>query len=513
MGAAGAAAGLAACGGSSSGASKTSGTTGKVVASKQRMLKIVSGESDGPAGTIDPAFSTSDADGTRISLVYDRLAYLDNAFKPQPQLATSWSSNADGTVWTFKLRPGVKFHDGSPLTAADVVYSFQRVLDPKTGSAGASEMPGIRASDVSAPDPHTVRFDLGTADVMLPVTITNRFTFIVKKGSTKKFLRDHEIGTGPFKLTSFTPGVEPCTFAKFPGYWMTGLPYVPSVSLSAMTEESSRIAALQSGEVDVIWDMTAVDAKTLSGQPKLSVYSVHTPFIVNLAAWCDTPPFNDNRVRQAMKYCLNRGEVQELTVGQYGAIANDDPVGSFMQYGLTTKTRPRDIATAKQLLEAAGHRSGLSVDLYTSAATDGMIQLATIFKQNAAPAGIDVNVIQTDADSYWDDIWLKKPFVASSWSAEPAITALTTPYESSSQWNETHFKEPKFDALLKKAQATTDTSVQTQCLDQAQQMIINEGGALIPVFVDTIVASASDIAGFPAPVQKFYKDFREVRFT
>jgi peptide/nickel transport system substrate-binding protein len=480
---------------------------------KQSVLKIVSGESDGPSGTTDPAFSTSDADGTRISLVYDRLMYLDNSWRPQPQLATSWSSNKEGTVWEFKLRRGVKFHDGTPLTAADVVYSFQRLLDPKTGSAATSEMTGITSNDVSAPDPYTVRFDLKAADVVLPLTITNRFTFIVKNGMTKEFLRKQAIGTGPFKLASFTPGVEPTTFTKNSSYWMPGKPYVQGVSLTSITEEASRIAALESGEVHIIWDMTSADATSLGAQSGVDVYSVKTPFIVNLACWCDTPPFTDNRVRQAMKLVLDRSQVQELTVGKFGAVAYDDPVGGWMEYGLDVKGHVRDVKKAKQLLEAAGHHSGLSLELYTSDATDGMVQLATIFKQNAAPAGIDVNIIQADADSYWSDIWLKKPFVASSWSAQPAPNALATPYQSSSQWNETHWREPQFDALLKKAQSTTNVAEQTKCFHEAQQMIVDTGGALIPVYVDTVVATRKTVTGFPAPIQKFYKDFREVRFT
>ena len=214
-----------------------------------------------------------------------------------------------------------------------------------------------------------------------------------------------------------------------------------------------------------------------------------------------------------MKLVLDRSQVRELTVGKFGAVAYDDPVGAWMQYGLNVKGHVRDVKKAKQLLEAAGHGSGLSLDLYTSDATDGMVQLATIFKQNAAPAGIDVNIIQADADSYWSDVWLKKPFVASSWSAQPAPNALATPYESKSQWNETHWREPKFDALLKKAQSTTNVAEQTKYYHEAQQMIVDTGGALIPVYVDTVVATRKNVTGFPAPIQKFYKDFRETRFT
>src|SRR5579859_1408357 len=236
---------LDACAQSSQPAAKTGGT-----------LRIVSGETDGPAGTVDPAFSTSDPDATRIALVYERPVILDDGFAPQPQLATSWQSNDTGDTWTFKLRSGVKFHDGSDLTAQDVVYTYQRLLDPATGSPAAAQLSNIRSSSVQAVDSSTVRFSLSSPDVDFPSTIANRFTFIVKNGMSKDQLRTTAVGTGPFKLQQFVPNQQPDVFVKNPSYWQPGIPKVDTIQLRAISEEASRISALESGQVDIIWDMT-----------------------------------------------------------------------------------------------------------------------------------------------------------------------------------------------------------------------------------------------------------------
>jgi peptide/nickel transport system substrate-binding protein len=180
---------------------------------------------------------------------------------------------------------------------------------------------------------------------------------------------------------------------------------------------------------------------------------------------------------------------------------------------LVEQPRKQDIAQAKALLAAAGFPNGVSVDLYTSDATAGMVQLATIFQQQAAPAGINVNIKQADPSSYWDNIWLKQPFVASSWSGRAAIDALATPYLSTSQWNETHWYNSSFDALIKKAQGTVDPAARKTILEQAQKMVIDEGGALIPIFVDALSATRSNVTGWKLGVQKFYKDFRNVSFA
>ncbi len=484
--------------------------TPQLFAAPAKTVRVVSGEADGPSGTIDPAFGSQDADGARTSLVYDRLVTIDDGFTPRPQLAESWQSNDKADVWTFKIRRGVEFHNGGMLTSKDVAYTFRRLLDTQIGSPAKAQLTGIDPDGIDAVDDHTVRFRLSSAIVEFPRAIANRFTYIVPAGSTKEDLRSHGVGTGPFKQERFVPGEEPSIFVKNDRYWQRGLPLADSVELRSIPEEAARVAALERGQVDLVMDIPLTAVDRLRRNPNIKVISVRSPFLLMLACWIDTPPFDDNRVRLAMKYCVDRQKVLQLVLAGQGTIANDDPVAPWIEYGLAEPPRKPDIEKAKALLAEAGHRDGLKVELWTSKAITGMEELATVFKEMTAPAGIDVEIKEAAADDYWDKIWLKQPFIASGWSGRPADDALAVAYLSDAKWNETHWKRPEFDQLIHQARQTVSYDKRKALYQKAQRMLIEEGGALIPVYVNALSATSAKINGWSPHPQKFLKDFRHV---
>ena len=152
------------------------------------------------AQSVDPIVNSSFGDVLRITTLYEKLVDLDNSYQPIPVLAESWSSNDAGTVWTFNLRQGVKFHDGSVLTAADVAYSILRAADPETGSQGASVLEFLKNAQIEAVDDSTLRITLDAPQVELPVLISTKYTAVVPAGSTRESLQKNPIGTGPFKI-------------------------------------------------------------------------------------------------------------------------------------------------------------------------------------------------------------------------------------------------------------------------------------------------------------------------
>ena len=182
---------------------------GAAQAAGAKTLRIAAGEADGPKGTMDPALSTADPDAARISLAFERLVILDDTFTPKPQLAKSWEANAAADVWTFHLHSGIKFQDGSPFTARDVVYSYKRLLDPATASPAASSLSVLDPAGIEAVDDQTVRFKLKSVVVEFPSLIANRFTYILKEGQPADQIRTQGIGTGPFKVQHFVPGEDP----------------------------------------------------------------------------------------------------------------------------------------------------------------------------------------------------------------------------------------------------------------------------------------------------------------
>jgi peptide/nickel transport system substrate-binding protein len=478
-----------------------------------KTLRIAAGEADGPKGTMDPALSTADPDSARISLVFERLVVLDESFAPKPQLALSWEPNDKGDVWTFKLRDGVKFSDGEPFSARHVVYTYRRLLDPKTASPGASSLSAIDPAGIEAVDDHTVRFKLKSPVVEFPSLIANRFTYILREGQPADQLRTQGIGTGPFKVQHFVPGEEPSVFVRNEQYWQPGLPKVDAVELRAIPDAAARIAAIASGQVDLVWDLPRVGLDRLEKDANVKLVTVKSPFVLTLSCWTDTPPFDDVRVRQALKYVVDRDKMVQLVLGGHGQLGNDNPVAPWVRYALKDTPRQRDVAKAKQLLAEAGHGNGLDLELFTSETTPGFIEMATLFQAMASEAGVNVKLTKAPADDYWSNVWLKQPFVCSSWSGRGADDALSVAYLSDSKWNETHWKRPAFDKLIAEARQTLDADKRTQLYQDAQRLLQDDGGAIIPMFPDSIGATRANVTGWSLHPQQYSKDFSKVEFT
>jgi peptide/nickel transport system substrate-binding protein len=478
-----------------------------------RVMRIATWESGGVKETMDPAFNYQDSDASRVGLVYDRLFRVDSGFTPQPELALEWSSNDTADVWTIALRQGVKFHNGKDFTAADVVYTYKRLLDPAVGSAAAASLTAITADGIEAVDPYTVRFSLPEPVVDLPLVISTRHTFIVPDGSTSEELQLMGIGTGPFRQVEFTPGELRAVFEKNPDYWEPGLPKVDGIELISISEGAARNAALQSGEIDLAMVVDLGGLSALEGDSNVKVISARSPYVIDMCSWCDTPPFDDVKVRQAIKYCLDRDVIVQTVALGHASMANDHPVAPWVRYAWDVEPRGQDYEKAKQLLKEAGHENGLDLELYTGDASPGMVALAQVFKEMAAPAGINVEVIQSPADTYWSEVWMQKPFACGSWSGRPADEALFIAYYSKAEWNESHFYNEEFDNALLTARQTLDEAERTALYQKAQQILSEQGGTYIPLFLDSLAASRSNVEGWEPHPTNYVKDFRNIAFT
>ena len=479
-------------------------------AADAKTLRIAAREADGSAATMDPAFNTSDPDSARISLAYERLVVLDESFTPAPQLAESWSSNDTADTWTFKLKPGVKFQDGTPLSARDVIYTYRRLVDPAVGSPAAASMSVVDPDGISASDDLTVTFRLKGPVVEFPGLIANRFTYIVKDGALAEDLRTKGIGSGPFKVERFVPGEEPSVFVKSEHYWREGYPKVDVVELRSIPDTAAHMSALQSGQIDLSWDVPRIGLAALEGNADVAVQSVPSPFVMSFSMLVDTPPFDDVRVRTAMKLVVDRQQMIDIALSGRGRVGYDTPVAPWVQYGLPETDRPRDIAKAKQLLAEAGHPDGIDVELYTSEATEGFIDMATLYQAMASEAGIRVKINKTPADDYFANIWRKVPFCCSSKSGRNADEAMATFYLSDAKWNDTHWQNKEFDGYIAEARRTVDRARRTEIYQAAQRLLQEDGGAIVPMFSDAVGATRANVSGWKVHPQKFSKDFSTV---
>lgn len=478
-----------------------------------KTLRFVVSEPAGPADTADPALITTYPDYALGSMIGDLLVWIDDDYKVQPMLAESWESNDKADVWDFKIRQDVKFHTGAKLTAKDIIYTYQRVLDPDTGSPGKGEMGGLDPDVIEAVDDYTVRFSLPYPIVELPLLLNNGHVFIVQDGATTEDLRQGDFGTGPFKLEQFIPGEEPYVFVKNEDYWMEGLPKVDVIEMRFIGEPAARIAALERNQVDVIEDPPLDAVKRLEDNPETKVVSTRTGSWDSFIMMVDTPPFDNNDLRLAMKYCVDRQKMVDLVLQGYGSVANDVPVAPWIEYGIDEPPRPQDIAKAKEHLAKAGYPDGIDLTLNVSNTRPNWLTAATLFKEMCGEAGINIELVLEAADTYWSEVWMKEPFCMTGWSARPADAMLSVAYLSDAEWNETHFYRPEFDELLEEARQTVDYDARKALYQEAQRVVIEEGGSIIPYFMDALAATRPNVTDWKPAARRIIYDLRTIDLT
>jgi peptide/nickel transport system substrate-binding protein len=478
-------------------------------------VRIANVEASGELLNLDPINQPSTENSIMVGAVYNRLLDLDSNFEVHPELADSWESNEEGTEWTFHLHEGVTWHDGTPFTAADVVYTYQRLVDPQEpelGSEAASTLAFLTRDSITAPDDNTVVFTTEEPVVELPVLITSKNTFIIKDGTTHDDIVANAIGTGPFMPVDFDPSAQPHVFNKNPNYWEEGLPKADCLEFYAIQEATTRNAALLSGEVDLVQQVDYATLPTVQNNPDIQIMTTGPATSVVLAMWVDTPPFDDERVRDALKMVVDRQAMVDTALLGYGFIGDDNPVPPVSPWAWRSEVPARDVEGARALLAEAGYGpdNPLKFDLYSSEYIPGATAVAQLFVEQAAEAGVEVNLIIGAAEDHWDTVWLHESFVGSGWNARHPGEGLGIAYRSNSQFPETHWFRDDFDELLDAANTEPDPEKRTQLYQQAEQMLTEEGGAIIPVFQQIVAAMRTECTGYEPHAQLYRMDFRNV---
>ena len=442
--------------------------------------------------TLDPVGMTTTTDGTRGFQIYNPLFRISPKLTPEPELAESWETNATADDWVFKLRKGVEFHNGKALTAADVVYSMSRHMGEESTSAAKALLSEVTA--VTAEDKHTVRFKLASPNADLPIYLGDYHTQIVPESFTDF---DNAIGTGPFKVKTFVPGVR-AIFARNENYWKEGLPYLDEIESFGIPDVVARTNAFLSGDVDV---MMGLDPKTLdkiNANPDVEIVSARSGSYWLFVMRRDSPPFDNVDAALAVKYLQDRELILKNILKGYGQIGNDHPIAPTDPfYCHEIPVRPYDPDKAKFHLKKAGLDS-LEVTLHTSTSPGvGAIDAALLLQQSAAKGGVKIKVQREPSDGYWSNVWMKRPFVMSGWNARPTADLMfTTAYTSAAPWNETFWKNGAFDKLLIEARGTLDVAKRKQLFCEMQRLIHEDGGAAVPAFSDYLDGKSAKVKGF-----------------
>lgn len=402
--------------------------------------------------------------------------------QPAPDLAVSWSSNPEATVWTLKLRPGVSFHNGKPFTAADVVYTLGRINDPKLDSPARSAVKSI--AGIEASDPLTVKITLKDAFADFPLTLTDYRLVMIPEGSGEEISRTG-IGTGPFKVEKFDAQGTTVLVAN-PGYFEAP-PGVARVEVIGIPDAQARFQALLGGQVDMLPGLDRQEIALLQRSGKHQVQQIPSGNWRGIVFRADVKPYDDPRVRKALRLAVDRVAMRDLVVGADGGIIGcDTPVGPTDQYRWEGACK-QDIAGAKALLAAAGFPNGIDVELTTANIEPVWPTIAQVYQQQVAAAGIRVKITQVPNDGYWNNVWMKKDAVFTRWAERPADAALNEIYRASSPWDESHFTDPKFDALLDAARKELDFGRRKALYQQAQEYLWDNASTLVTFHVKLAV--------------------------
>jgi peptide/nickel transport system substrate-binding protein len=442
--------------------------------------------------TLDPGLADSPAPFSVNRQWGDAIVKVTADGQIEPRLAESFSANADATEWTFVIRKGVKFHDGSDMTPDDVVATFMRHSDENSKSGALGIMKGI--SSISADGQNVVmKMDTGNAD--LPYLLSDYHLLIQPKGGVDN--PSAGIGTGAYKIKSAEAGVR-YVFEKNQDDWDTTRGHYDGVEILIINDATARNSALQSGQVDMINRIDPKVAKLLSKAPGVAVTNVsgrgHYVFIMH----CDTAPFDNNDLRLALKYSINRQEMVDKILDGYGGIGNDIPINaSYPLFDETLEQRPFDLAKATEHYKASGHDGSPIELLVADGAFPGAVDAATLWQATANQAGIPLVIKKVPDDGYWSDVWNVKPFCASYWGGRPVQDQMySTAYLSTADWNDTKFKNPEFDALILQARGELDLEKRKALYSQIAHILWETGGVVVPMFNDFIDAHSDKIAGW-----------------
>jgi len=457
--------------------------------------------------TLDPHLALSVADMAFREAVYENLTQLQHDLTLRPALAESWEPNEDLTSWIFHLRKGVKFHHGKTLTAEDVVFSMDRIMDPDTGSAARSSLDYV--SDVTVVDDHTVRFDLKYPNTFLPETLSIYQAKIIPSDIDPSRLATEEFGTGPFTLEEYRRG-ERLVMNKNPEYWMDGQPYPDEVIVFYMAEEEARVEALLSGQIDVAFLVEAPSVARLEADDDVTVSSVSSASYLVLIMDVRKEPFDNPLVRQAMQAATDRQAIVDATMFGRGTIAHDSPIPpDNAHFSKAILAPPYDPERARKLLAEAGYPNGIDVTLFTSTACEGAVEMAVVEKEKAAAAGIRIDINRVPPDSYWTEVWTVEPFVAACWGARLLDESIAAAYKPDSPWNDAHYDNPEIMQLLTVARGQTDQMERAKTFAEIQRILRDDVPRIVVAFRPLFVAMRKDVVGFEAHPQ-YYPLLHEV---
>ena len=442
----------------------------------------------GPDDQLDPPLFTSTIDYTRGRAIYNSLVQHANDLTPQPELAESFEPNADASEWTFKIRKGVSFHDGSPLSADDVVYSMKRHQGEDSTSVIKSVLESV--TEWKKTGEHEVKATLSGPNADLPTLLGLFQTKIVKNGTT-----GDGNGTGPFTLESFEPGVK-SVHKRNENYWREGA-NLDAIEITAITDPVARVNAVIAGDVQMA---TVIDPKAFRQvEAADGVTLLSTPAALQLGICClknSEPGSNDDFVK-GMQYIQDRERIVKKVLKGKGSLGNDTPINASHGADFCSELPQRefDPDKAKFHFEKSGYNTA---ELFVAPVTAGIEDACLLAQANCAKIGFDLKLKKVPTDGYWGAVWMNEPLNVVTWNMRPtAQSQMAIQFGPGAAWNDTYWNNDKMGELLKSVLAVTDPAKRHAMMCEMQTLIHEGSGMVIPAFSNINDAIADNIMGMP----------------
>lgn len=408
-----------------------------------------------------------------------------------PDLADTWEASADASEWTFEITPNASFHSGRPVMAKDVVASLNHHRGEKTTSAAKALLSDV--VDITADGDHTVVVKLTGGNADFPWLMTDYHLAICPANDDGTIDWQSGDGSGPYKIDSGEFGVQ-FNLSRHDGWHREGA-YFDKVEMLTLNDPNARQTALVTGDVDAV---SLVELKTmalLQRDPRITVHNIPSAGAITMPMHCDTAPFDNVDVRNALKLAMNRDEIIEKIAFGAATKGNDfhhSPAQPYWPEDIPQ--REYDPDQAKSLLKKAG-AEGLSVNLSTADSVyAGAVDMAVLYAEQAKAAGINVKVVREPNDGYYSDVWLVKPFTLVSWGARPTPDVMyTLAYKADAAWNESRWQNERFNELLLQAKAELDDSLRAEMYREMATLARDDGGTIIPFFNNFVYAHRADI--------------------
>ena len=441
-----------------------------------------------------------------IDMAYSGLTRIGPNSQPMPDLAESWTGSADATEFTFKLRSGVKFHDGTPATSSDVVATYEAILNPDIPASAASVLNMIES--VEAVDDLTVKFKLKTPFADFPTSTAHANARILSEEALAGDLSKLDTvvnGTGPFKMENYD-SARVTRLVRNEDYFIEGKPHLDAVEMHLFPDLAAETTNFLSGDIDVMLLVQQADYERISTASGINALRVPSGRYVNVVMRFDQPPFDNLKVREALSYAIDRQLLVDLVLEGLGRPAHDNILSPEFKFRIDTPEKSYDPAKAKALLTEAGYPDGLKLDLVASNRPAIRAQVAIAMKQMALPAGFDINVETMPHDTYIANVWKKGKFYMAYWGMQPTEDAtFNLLLTSNASYEDTGWKNEEFDSLVQAGRSTTIESERADAYSKAQELMLKELPYIIAFYEDVLTASKDYVNGYTLnPINRYF---------